>query len=103
MQRLLVLVFFVFLVGGCAEVPKETVSLPSPAKRPLVIEPKKEETPIVLSIPRVPVAKKWKYIVVHHSASPSGSADAFDYFHRVKRGWEGEIGRASCRGRGEIS
>ena len=103
MQRLLVLVFFVFLVGGCAEVPKETVSLPSPAKRPLVIEPKKEETPIVLSIPRVPVAKKWKYIVVHHSASPSGSADAFDYFHRVKRGWEGGLGYHFVIGNGHGS
>lgn len=95
--------FFVFLLGGCAEVPKETVGLPSPAKRPLVIEPKKEETPIVLSIPRVPVAKKWKYIVVHHSASPSGSADAFDHFHRVTRGWEGGLGYHFVIGNGHGS
>ena len=103
MQGLLVLMFFVFLLGGCAEVPKETVSLPSPARRPLVIEPQKEETPAALSIPRVPITRKWKYVVVHHSASPSGSADAFDNFHRVKRGWEGGLGYHFVIGNGHGS
>lgn len=28
---------------------------------------------------------KWRYIVIHHSATPNGSAKAFDYFHRAKR------------------
>lgn len=95
--------FFVFLLGGCAEVPKEAVRLPSPAKRPLVIEPPKEEAPTVLSIPRVPITRKWKYIVIHHSASPSGSADAFDYYHRVKRGWEGGLGYHFVIGNGHGS
>jgi len=28
---------------------------------------------------------KWRYIVVHHSATPNGGARAFDHFHRNKR------------------
>ncbi len=95
--------FFVFLAGGCAEAPKETVSLPSPARRPLLIEPKKEEAPSVLNIPRTPITREWKYIVIHHSASASGSADAFDYFHRVKRGWEGGLGYHFVIGNGHGS
>lgn len=27
----------------------------------------------------------WKYIVIHHSATPNGGARAFDHFHRAKR------------------
>jgi hypothetical protein len=30
----------------------------------------------------------WQYIIIHHSASPSGSAAAFDRLHRGK-GWDG--------------
>jgi len=33
----------------------------------------------------------WQYIVIHHSASESGSAAAFDEYHRQVRGW-GELG-----------
>lgn len=29
--------------------------------------------------------KRWKYVVVHHSATPNGGARAFDHFHRNKR------------------
>ena len=28
---------------------------------------------------------KWKYIVIHHSASPSASVKGMDYYHRVER------------------
>lgn len=37
-----------------------------------------------------PAAAKhlWKYIVLHHSASPRGSAQIFDQYHREKRGWQ---------------
>lgn len=27
----------------------------------------------------------WKYIVIHHSATPNGGARAFDHYHRAKR------------------
>ena len=32
--------------------------------------------------------RQWKYIVIHHSATPTGSAEEFDAEHR-DRGWDG--------------
>ncbi|MFC1666570.1 N-acetylmuramoyl-L-alanine amidase [Candidatus Omnitrophota bacterium] len=34
-------------------------------------------------------SKKWKYIIVHHSATDVGNALAFDYVHSKKRRWKG--------------
>ena len=31
---------------------------------------------------------KWKYIVIHHSASPSASVEGMDHYHRVERHME---------------
>ncbi len=31
---------------------------------------------------------KWKYIVIHHSASPNASVKGMDYYHRVERHME---------------
>ncbi|MDP6439806.1 MAG: peptidoglycan recognition family protein [Candidatus Brocadiia bacterium] len=36
----------------------------------------------------VPLKRKWKYIVIHHGSSDSGSMKAFDAYHK-KRGWLG--------------
>ena len=36
------------------------------------------------------VARSWRWIVIHHSASDSGSAETFDRWHRA-RGWD-ELG-----------
>jgi hypothetical protein len=36
----------------------------------------------------LPTDNAWQYIVVHHSASPSGNAAAFDAMHR-RKGWDG--------------
>ena len=36
----------------------------------------------------VPLRRSWQYIVVHHSATPAGSAAAFHKAHRA-RGWDG--------------
>lgn len=35
--------------------------------------------------------RAWRYIVIHHSASPAGNAAIFDREHRVGRGWD-ELG-----------
>ena len=43
--------------------------------------------PIVSVIPLYP-SKKWKYIVIHHSATDEGSSLYFDNYHQGK-GWEG--------------
>ena len=34
--------------------------------------------------------RRWRFIVIHHSATPTGSADEFDRMHRAK-GWD-ELG-----------
>lgn len=52
--------------------------------------------------------KPWKYIVIHHSATPKGNAARFDYYHRKERKWEYGlayhfvIGNGSFSGDGEI-
>jgi hypothetical protein len=33
--------------------------------------------------------RPWKYVVLHHSASPEGNYDAIDREHRKRLGWEG--------------
>jgi hypothetical protein len=33
--------------------------------------------------------RPWKYVVLHHSATPTGSYDAIDREHRKRLGWEG--------------
>src|SRR5207237_9561814 len=54
---------------------------------------------------RVP-PRPWKYIVIHHSASPTGSMAVFDKEHRAK-GWDGVgyhfvIGNGTDSGDGQI-
>ncbi len=38
--------------------------------------------------PAVSDRTPWRYIVIHHSATPSGNARSFDRMHRGK-GWDG--------------
>ena len=77
---------------------------PSSAKqRYLFIDKIKDK----LDKPRV-VPGRWKYVVVHHSGTPSGNAKIFDYFHRNIRGMENGlayhfvIGNGHDSGDGEI-
>jgi len=37
----------------------------------------------------VPIRRRWKYIVIHHSATSCGNAAEFDRHHRQERGWRG--------------
>jgi hypothetical protein len=67
--------------------PQAKITLP-PAKKP---------SPQLAGIPRDWIPTKgavnhdgWRYIVIHHSATPSGGAKAFDRMHREK-GWD-ELG-----------
>lgn len=46
-----------------------------------------DAAPITPVIPLYP-SKKWKYIVIHHSATDEGSSLQFDRYHQ-SRGWEG--------------
>ncbi len=45
---------------------------------------------------------RWKYIVIHHSASDKGCASSFDRLHRVERGWD-ELGYHFVIGNGTES
>ncbi len=49
----------------------------------------------VAAITRVPPGvhrRRWRYIVVHHSAAPSGSARSMHDFHLTGRGWPNGLG-----------
>jgi hypothetical protein len=55
--------------------------------------------------PKAP-ARPWKWIVIHHSASPAGSASVFDKEHKAK-GWDGVgyhfvIGNGTNSGDGQV-
>lgn len=38
---------------------------------------------------RVPLERKWNYIVLHHTATRSGNAAVFDRDHKKRNGWDG--------------
>lgn len=46
--------------------------------------------------------RRWKYIVIHHSATSSGNAEKFDKMHR-QRGWESGLGYDFVIGNGNGS
>jgi hypothetical protein len=75
--------------------PPVYVPQPPPVVKSTIPEIKKPTMPSI-SVPRdwVPSVAKadgpWKYIVIHHSATPTGGAAAFDRMHRQK-GWD-ELG-----------
>ena len=53
-------------------------------------------------MPPSSVEKRWKAIVIHHSATDKGSADIFDKQHRDGNGWEG-VGYDFVIGNGSAS
>jgi N-acetylmuramoyl-L-alanine amidase len=110
------------VIAGCAEqenyspeitgaVPGLHRSLP-PAKIVVPAPPKQEPVYIPKTVPPgwTPpkyVEKKWKAIVIHHSATDRGSAEIFDRYHKNGRGWEGVgydfvIGNGNGSGNGQV-
>ena len=110
-RRLLGLLCLSAFATGCATQGSRTAGLPRPtfdgptiAKLPTPVAP----PPVVAMIPKSPLrplppqagipaawvplpnAEKrlWTYIVIHHSATPTGGAAAFDKAHKAK-GWDG--------------
>jgi len=100
---------FVAFLAGCspkadtplAELPYAALStaslaakppppyVPPPVRRPVRVAPERSNN----SIPGewiVSRRRRWRHIVIHHSATDNGSAAAFDAHHR-KRGWD-ELG-----------
>ncbi len=37
----------------------------------------------------VPLQKQWRYVILHHSGTHSGSESSFDRYHREQKGWKG--------------
>ncbi|KAB2835131.1 MAG: N-acetylmuramoyl-L-alanine amidase [Candidatus Brocadia sp.] len=93
-KRGICLSFLIFEVLGCYLPP---ISRPVPTVKSLesstthVIPHKKWESYTISQLDRYFV-RDWKYIVIHHSASTSGSAAEFDKYHREKRRWENGLG-----------
>jgi N-acetylmuramoyl-L-alanine amidase len=64
---------------------------PAPAPQPPTeapLTPPAEPTPPVEPAPSSALPNLWRYIVIHHSASPSGNAASFHNMHR-RKGWDG--------------
>ncbi|MGV3722036.1 MAG: peptidoglycan recognition family protein [Actinomycetota bacterium] len=63
---------------------------PEPSQLPpdVPAPPDSPDLPEEPPAPALPGKNNWRYIVIHHSASPSGNAAAFDRAHRGK-GWDG--------------
>jgi hypothetical protein len=119
-------------VTGCASNPELVENLPAPSfngpaiapqpAKPLPPAPRPtaqaqarraQPTPTMSAgggVPRewIPVSgrRDWRYIVIHHSATPAGSARSFDDMHRDK-GWDElgyhfVIGNGTDSGDGEV-
>jgi N-acetylmuramoyl-L-alanine amidase len=75
--------------------PQPVESQPKVQPKPAApVTPQPKPTPQLTGIPRdwIPPVKanEWKWIVIHHSATPAGGAKAFDKMHKQK-GWD-ELG-----------
>lgn len=76
-----------------------------PVDKPRPIGPVLDST--VEAAVRVPLKRKWNYIILHHSGTPSGNAAAFGRHHKQDRGWDGlgyhfVIGNGKGAGDGQI-
>jgi hypothetical protein len=106
------------LAVGCSSTqPTMVATLPPPSfEGPRIVKPAplppKVSAPVAVGpqgpaawTPRVP-ARPWRWIVIHHSASPTGSAAVFDKEHKAK-GWDGVgyhfvIGNGTMTGDGQV-
>lgn len=121
-----VLIVALFAMVGCQQpglslnrLPSPSFSGPTIAQRPVVTSPRVDVSP-VKPVPLPPsikpagprewipavAARPWRWIVIHHSATPTGGAAAFDRMHRDK-GWDElgyhfVVGNGSDTGNGAI-
>ncbi len=115
-RSLLLSLFGVVCVIGCQRPMIGTV--PSPNLNGPSVSAGAQNGPMVQPLPMPPVPRAgradvpsdwlpvapsngWKYIIVHHSATPAGSAAKFDRDHRAK-GWD-ELGYHFVIGNGTLS
>jgi hypothetical protein len=84
--------------------PNLIAAKPAPVAAPAIPAPQPPSGPSAW-VPRVP-PRDWTWIVIHHSASPSGNMAMFDREHKAK-GWDGVgyhfvIGNGTNSGDGQI-
>src|SRR5262245_6577003 len=97
------LVLLISVVAGCQSNKPKTIDFPPPsfsgptiAQKPAPrVAPAIPPGPVTSAKPAgprdwLPAAppRAWRWIVIHHSASPSGSMAVFDKEHKAK-GWDG--------------
>jgi len=123
---LLRVLFLAMLVvaGGCAKPQQLPFAPRSPVQptfsyepmpcRPAAAVPAERPKPVVQPAPqpRLPdhdpawvvngPERPWRYIVIHHSATPCGSAASFDNWHRNHNGWD-ELGYHFVIGNGTLT
>jgi hypothetical protein len=87
--------------GGSAAPATPQVAQQAPPWTPPRIAPGKSSAGIPRDWVPYASARPWKWIVIHHSATPSGSARSFDRMHREK-GWD-ELGYHFVIGNGTES
>jgi hypothetical protein len=87
--------------------PPVALVKPQPQKQAAPVRPQPPAAKGVPAewIPKAPL-RPWKWIVIHHSATPTGGAAAFDKLHKAK-GWDGlgydfVIGNGTDTGNGQI-
>ena len=110
----------IFVFVGCQQNHAPIAQVPPPSFAGPTIAPRAAPAPVTAAPIAPPVAKAsgprewvpsvpprpWKWIVIHHSASPSGSMAVFDKEHKAK-GWDGVgyhfvIGNGTNSGDGQI-
>ncbi|UCG58147.1 MAG: N-acetylmuramoyl-L-alanine amidase [Phycisphaerales bacterium] len=100
-KKSLVVCTFLFIVSGCVyrdepapRIADSPVSSEPKLTKPRIVEPSPTRRRVAASVPRdwfppANLEKKWKAIVVHHSATGNGNAAIFDKWHREGNHWDG--------------
>ena len=100
--RVLVAAAVAALSGGCSHRLLRPIGplpiQPLPGRRQIARESENAADKVPPDVARArhkwyarPNGRTWRHIVIHHSASDSGSAARFDRYHRLHRGWD-ELG-----------
>ncbi len=86
----LLLVAALLLPGGCGR--QKSVPVATGGTGSTMVDPARPQPVSTLPSGLLPpvTARAWRYIVIHHSATDRGGAEAFDAAHR-RRGWD-ELG-----------
>ncbi|MHC4925511.1 MAG: peptidoglycan recognition protein family protein [Planctomycetota bacterium] len=70
-----------------AERARKEAALRTPVKPVVKRSPPRSTSTVSDPAWRVPLKRKWEGILIHHSATPSGSMAGFDRYHREVNGW----------------